>query len=125
MFEKDVMSPLKEKYAFGKSISRDFIYTGIHFLQNDDNEIYIDQDEFVDKLETFEYHGKDNDKYINKHENKLIWKSVGQLSWASTQTRPDVAYNALKLSMYINRAKLIHAKKLIKPLKRQNQKVGQ
>ena len=62
MFEKDVMSPLKEKYAFGKSISRDFIYTGIHFLQNDDNEIYIDQDEFVDKLETFEYHGKDNDK---------------------------------------------------------------
>ena len=81
-------------------------------------EIFIDQDDFVNKMETFNYSGKDNDKYVNKHENKSIRKSVGQLAWAATQTRPDIAFDALNLSMYLNKATLCHAKDANKAVKK-------
>ena len=43
-------------------------------------------------------------------ENKMIRKTTGQLSWASSQTRPDLSFDALQLSTILNRATFKDAK---------------
>ena len=41
---------------------------------------------------------------LDEEGNKLLRKTVGQLSGLSTQTRPDVSFDALELSKKLNHA---------------------
>ena len=50
IFQEEIMIPLQEKYSFGKSSKKDFIYTGIHFFQNEEMDIFIDQEDFLKKI---------------------------------------------------------------------------
>ena len=52
----------------------------------------------------FEYEKQPLTKILEKHENRQIRKSAGQLSWLSSQTRPDLAFDALSLSVCLNKA---------------------
>ena len=54
-FYESIIKPLRAKFTFGKIESRDFIYTGLHFQQNDQYEIFIDQDDFVEKIDEMYY----------------------------------------------------------------------
>ena len=47
---------------------------------------------------------------LEKDENRLIRKSTGQLSWLASQTRPDLAFDALNLSVCLNSATFKDAK---------------
>ena len=47
---------------------------------------------------------------MDTDENKLIRKSTGQLNWLASQTRPDLAYDALSLSVCLNKANYKNAK---------------
>ena len=47
---------------------------------------------------------------MKKEENKLVRKTMGQLNWAASQTRPDLAYDAFELSTKLNRATYRDAK---------------
>ena len=47
-----------------------------------------------------------NEDAISPHETKLFRQSVGQLNWASTQSRPDLAYDAFYLSTRFNKTNI-------------------
>ena len=61
-------------------------------------------------METFFYHSQPNENILCKEENRMIRMTTGQLSWASSQTWPDLAHDALFLSTIANRATFIDAK---------------
>ena len=83
----------------------DFIFTGIHISQNEEKEIFLDQNNYIQSLQIFNYKYQDSDNILNREENKLIRKTTGQLSWASSQTRPDLSFDASQLSTILNKAK--------------------
>ena len=109
-FQKDIISKLRKKYAFGDISHTDFTFTGLHIFQNHDHEIYVDQEDFASKMEIFEYTRQDNDNILKKEENSQIRRTTGQLNWLSMQTRPDLSFDALSLSMNLNFAKYKDAK---------------
>ena len=109
-FQKDIMLKLRKIYTFGKVSKGDFIFTGLHIYQNEEKEIFVDQINFIDSLPTFDFKKQDPGNILDRMENKLVRKTTGQLSWVSTQTRPDIAYDAFYLSTVLNRAKYKDAK---------------
>ena len=68
---------------------------------------------------------KRNNKFLplNKDEARQLWGLAGQLIQISSQTRPDVAYNACEVSAAITDATindLIMAKKYMRKVKAEN-----
>ena len=104
------MQRLREKYIFGKISENDFYFTGIHMKQNHKYEISIDQDRFINDMPIFDVSRKDNEYYLNREENKNLRTNTGQLNWASSQTRPDLSFDAFFLSTILNQSKYKHAK---------------
>ena len=108
-FQKYVMDVFLNKFSFGK-VHDKFSYTGISIHQEKDETIYIDQNEFVQNLPTFNYTKQDSQNILDKTENGWIRKTTGQLNWMASQTRPDISYDAFHLSTCLNRAKYEDAK---------------
>ena len=110
IFQQHIMNKLRDKYKFGTISNKEFVYTGIQIQQDDESNIYANQNEFIRDLNVNKYSSKDGEENLNKEENRLLKKSVGQLNWASTQTRPDLSYDAFSLSTNLNKAKIKHSK---------------
>ena len=110
IFKEEVILKLREKYTFGKISSTNFVFTGLNIRQNEKNEIFVNQADFVKKLEVHEFKRQDPETILKKDENRLVRQIQGQLSWAATQTRPDLAYDALQLSTVLNKASYKDAK---------------
>ena len=115
------MEKLRNKYNFGSVMSKTFVYTGINISQDENMEITMHQNDFIDKISQNEYESGDPNDILEKSENRLIRQSQGQLSWASTQTRPDIAYDSFQLSTVLNRAKYSDAKSCNKTIKKVKQ----
>ena len=90
--------------------SKKFTFTGLNITQNDNFEIFVDQEDFVSKMDIFDYEKQDSENILNKIENRQIRRTTGQLNWLSSQTRPDLCFDALNLSMNLNYAKNRDAK---------------
>ena len=119
---KAIMGKLRMKYKFGKIERGSFTYTGLNIHQDASMEITVDQKDFVEKLSAYEYPNYEPSKYLEKDENRLIRKSQGQLSWLSTQTRPDISFDTFHLSTLLNRATQKDGKianKIIKKVKQE------
>ena len=109
-FKRDIMLPLRNKYSFGKISSKHFTFTGLNIFQNENYEIFVDQEDFISKMNVFEFEKQNSENTLNKYENTKVRKTTGQLNWLSSQTRPDLSFDALKLSMNLNYAKNKDAK---------------
>ena len=72
------MTPLREKYAFGRIMRDSFDYTGIHISQNDKKEIFLDQQSFPNNLQNYEYKSQHYENILNRDENKNIRRTTGQ-----------------------------------------------
>ena len=101
---KSVMKELRTKYKFGRVENGSFVYTGLNIHQGADMKITVDQKDFVEKLTANDYKTEESEKFLEKDENRMIRQSQGQLSWLSTQTRPDISFDAFNLSTLLNRA---------------------
>ena len=117
-FENEIMKKIRQAYTFGKVSASDFIYTGIRIYQEENYDIFIDQNDFIRNLDSFQYKKQRLENTLDIDENRLLRKTVGQLSWAASQTRPDLAFNALDLSTKLNSAKFSDAKQSLKALKK-------
>ena len=86
--------------------------------QNEKKEISINQNNFIQDITLFQYQKQLSDNYLNNDENRMLRKTVGQLSWAASQCRPDLSFPALDLSTKLNHSKYSDAKMSNKILKR-------
>ena len=56
--------------------------------------------------------------FLNKQENTNLRKNTGQLNWASSQTRPDLSYDAFFMSTILNKSKYRHLKQMKKVIEK-------
>ena len=119
-----IMKQLRTKYNFGKVEQNSFVYTGLNIHQNENMEIFVNQNDFVDKLEQTEFSTENPDQLLSKDENRMVRKSQGQLSWLAMQTRPDLSFHSFCLSKLLNRTTLADGKLANKVIKKaQKEKV--
>ena len=105
-----LMNKLRIKYTFGKVETRNFIFTGLEITQSDDMSVSVNQENFINKVQAGEYEMQRSDEILNMDENKTLRSVQGQLSWLSTQTRPDLSFDAFQLTTVLNRSTIKDAK---------------
>ena len=104
MFKAEMVAKLREKYSFGKVSNRNFVYTGLNVHLNAKSEIFVDQEDFLKKIEMQQFSKQNLDAVLKTDENRMVRKLKGQLSWAASQTRPDLALDSLQRSTILNRS---------------------
>ena len=120
-FETNVMTPLKEKFEFGREEEQDFKYVGMHVTQ-ENNCIIIDQNQYVEELdlrsseELEEY--KDLNMILNEEWQSEFRAAVGKIGWLANISRPDLAYDNLALSTKLGKATLRDMKYVYKVLRK-------
>ena len=77
--------------------------------QDTNYNINLSQNKFVESLEPKHFSESPSDIPLKASDNTLLRKTVGQLSWLSSQTRPDIAFDALALSTSLNQATIEEA----------------
>ena len=109
------------KYIVGKRENGHFEYVGLNIERNLTS-IVVDQNVYVEEIEDmgFQIKGRKNEEKVSQLELKSLRSLVGQIHWVSSQTRPDLSFDALELSIERNNATvttLKRANKVIKKLK--------
>ena len=84
--------------------------------------IEISQDQYANEIpEVFvETKDRSNDDKLKPHELRNLRGIIGQIQWVASQTRPDLSFDSLELSVERNKATLStlkRAKKVVKKLK--------
>ena len=106
VFDKKVMTKLKQAFKFGTEEESEFRYVGMNFKQEDKN-IIVDHDHYIMALE-----GPDMEVVINK-ENDDILEEDGQTEFRSVvakltaigqHSRPDICFEAKALSSRYGKA---------------------
>ena len=105
-FQKTIMIRLSDKFAVGSSEMSNFKYLGLN-VRSSSNAIIVDQNEYAAALKSIpisqlragnkcmELTGKEKEEYR---------ALIGQLSWLSTQTRPDIAFETCELHVSLKSA---------------------
>ena len=121
-FSKTVVKKVCEIYKVGSKGTDIFKYIGLEVSTNQ-NETTLSQSIYIKSVKqipiTPSRKLRKNDK-VTFEEEKLLRSAIGQLNWVATQTRPDLSYDVLELSMITNRATVDHllqANKVIRKLK--------
>ena len=101
-FDKDVIEPMMFRFNFGKVIEDEYRTLGWNVEHNQGN-IYVSQVDYIEsRLEKLdiEQDGLHEAKTELTEENKSkLRQLIGKLRWVSDQSRPDVSYEELELSM--------------------------
>ena len=97
-FQKKVIDKIKSTFKISSEQKANFRYLGIQATQSRDD-IVLDQDVYINSIEKMKV-VKEGYKWrqLNEEEKQNFRKIVGQLLWVSSQTRPDIAYDACELS---------------------------
>ena len=121
-FITKVISPLKSTFKISSESSSCFKYIGIDLNQLKDG-ICLNQLTYIEELkeiEVQESHLGQPELPLNKEEKTKLRSLIGQLTWISTQSRPDIAFGVSILASNFKDAKvndLMRANKIIKYLK--------
>ena len=106
-FHEKVMFPLKQRFKFSSEEDKDFLYVGMHVVQTE-NDITVDQDRYVDELETPDIKGYsgigDLDTVLDDDGQADYRAVVGRIGWVANSTRPDLSYDNIVLSMKLGKA---------------------
>ena len=91
------------------------------------NEVYVDQNSYCNALQDVKLEaGRKKDETLDEQDRKQLRSMCGQLLWASTQTRPDAAFDACQVSNYGSGAtvkSLMEANKAVKKLRADNLRI--
>jgi len=121
-FEDDVINHIKTAFKIGTENEGNFKYIGLNIKQCE-AVITVDQNPFAEQLKEVPITSKrlmkkfDN---LNQIEQQSLRTAIGQINWMASQTRPDIAFDVLELSMSMKEPKVVHllnANKLIKKLR--------
>ena len=116
-----VMKALNEEFQVGSRQEGKFKYVGLNIETQDDG-IEISQDQYASEIPEVNVETKDrpNDDKLKPHELRDLRGIIGQVQWVASQTRPDLSFDLLELSVERNKVTLStlkRAKKVVKRLK--------
>ena len=105
-FYREVMNKVFERYKFGSHQSGEYKVLGWN-IYHKDNCIFINQRDYImNKIRPLEIEkGYNPTTALLTDDQKSIMRGhVGKMRWLSDQTRPDVSYANLELSVMQNKA---------------------
>ena len=100
-FKEKVIKPLITRFKFGAHKKEDFKLLGLD-IKHKDGDIYMSQNNYIDaKIEylPIEIPRNSLDTELNQENKKTLWGTIGKLRWLCDQTRPDISYKELELSI--------------------------
>ena len=111
LFEEKVVSKFGEEFMIRRTEEETFTYIGLQ-IETVEQGITVSQEEYIkEKMSPAQLNGGKNSRPLDKEESKLLQRLTGQINWAATQTRPDVAYSVVELSNKFNKGCLQDLKK--------------
>ena len=118
LFNEHVVKELIKKFKISKRKPGDFRYVGLK-IKKEETDISVNKDLYAEEIEEvrFDVKGRSNMDKLDQDETRLLLGIAGQINWISSQTRPDVSFDSLELSVERNKAS-------IGTLKRGNKVVG-
>jgi len=128
-WHKDVINKICDMFKISKQQTGSFKYVGLNIEQNGE-EIFVDQQTYIDGLSEMQIDSerrKQLDEKLTTEEKKELRSVCGQLLWATSQTRPDAAFQSCQVSNHGPEAtvrNLIEANKAIKKLKNESMKLN-
>ena len=126
-FESRVISGIRKVFKVKSEDRHAFKYLGLDLFQEQD-QILIKQDKFVQKLEVI----KITRKYVpteamTEGEVRLCRSALGKLNWLATQTRPDLSFEVSELTSALKDRKvqlIQQINKVIRKAKRESSQIA-
>ena len=122
VFVKEVVQPFCSHFEIGTELKKCFQYLGLSISQAD-NGIRVNQFQYVDEIGGVALQKSSKsckETPCSAEETRQFRKSVGQLNWVASQTRPDVSFDVCYLSSVMSSptvADVILLNKCIKKVK--------
>ena len=119
-FKANVINPLRNSFKISKENAGAFRYLGIDLRQTNDH-LSLDQNSYIDSVQPIPLpKSVDRDSPVDS-DNRTMYKGlVGQISWASATSRPDLSFESCILSTQQSKPTgrdLFEANKALKDLK--------
>ena len=93
---------LKEKFQISQEENQAFTYIGLEVKQTD-QEIILQKKKYISELSTIAISDvKDRLQPLNMKEKRDLRALAAQLNWISSQTRPDLAFDACEVNTSTN-----------------------
>ena len=126
-FFRSVGHAIIDKYTVGTLKSSNFKYVGLNICKTSSG-IILDQSSYANDIDdvNINVNGRSHDAKLDKHELTELRSITGQVHWVSSQTRPDISFDALELSIERNNASVStmkRAKKIVKKVKEASSKI--
>ena len=110
-------------FCCGKESYDSFQYIGLNIEHSDDG-LILHQRDYNNEIHAlsiaFLREIREDKDELNIEEQTLLRELVGQFNWLSNQSRPDISYDVLELSMSVKNAKVAQIKQANKLVKRAN-----
>ena len=97
-----VINKLVQKFKISSQEQGTFKYVGLRVTQID-NAVLLEQNAYIESLKPIELAAEerlDKERTLSDKEKSMLRSLSGQLLWATTQTRPDAAFNTCIVSNY-------------------------
>ena len=127
-WHKQVMEVICKTFKISALNKGTFKYIGLNIDQLEAG-IYIDQQDYINGIQCISVSAqrmKEKDSLLNEVEKSQLRSLSGQLLWATSQTRPDCAFDACMAGNYGKEPtvrSILLANKCVKKLKGENVKV--
>ena len=99
-WERAVIDVLKQKFKIRVECQGSFKYIGLNVLQTDEG-ISVDQCMYIETLKPIDLSRErlyNKEAELSKKERSLLRSLGGQMLWVTTQTRPDMSFEACSMS---------------------------
>ena len=115
-FEEKVMEQIAKEFMIGRTEEETFQYVGLNISTIQDG-ITLDQINYIEeRTGPAVLRGGDNKRPLDREESKLLRQQTGKINWAATQSRPDLSYSVVELSMKFKNGTLADLKKTNKAM---------
>ena len=121
-WNKSTIDVIMTEFNISTHFPKYFKYIGLEIFQ-DRNGVKLDQLKYISTVQEIKLASgrmTDKDAPLTTEEKSLLRSASGQLLWASTQTRPDMSYDACIVSNYGKEPtvdNIIYANKAIRQMK--------
>ena len=115
-FHKQCIVEILKRFQFGKLEKNRFDYCG-SVVEYENGIISISQSHYTTKIPDIPYTSGDPTRMLTQDEYDMFRTGLGKLSWLSTCTRPDIAYDTNILSQQQHSPQVKHLNELRKLIK--------